>query len=99
MASSAGVFVSDSTDDTPCGTELSNGMTTSSSIIHPKLHFSLTYNTQSKDLHVTVIEGKPENSMCPSHARLSWAEIVFKKQQQSEPYFGSFYIWCISLHY
>ncbi|XP_041917150.1 synaptotagmin-13 isoform X2 [Alosa sapidissima] len=48
----------DSTDDTPCGSELSNGMTTSSSIIHPKLHFSLTYNMQNKELHVTVIEAE-----------------------------------------
>ncbi|XP_031425438.1 synaptotagmin-13 isoform X2 [Clupea harengus] len=48
----------DSTDDTPCDTELTNGMTTSSSSIHPKLHFSLTYNMQHKELHVTVIEAE-----------------------------------------
>ncbi|XP_063043812.1 synaptotagmin-13 [Engraulis encrasicolus] len=48
----------DSMDETPCSTELSRGMTTSNSIIHPKLHFSLTYNTHSKELHITVIEAE-----------------------------------------
>ncbi|XP_028813038.1 synaptotagmin-13 isoform X2 [Denticeps clupeoides] len=48
----------DSADETPCTTELTGGMTTSSSIIHPKLHFSLTYSSQNKELHVTVIEAE-----------------------------------------
>ncbi|XP_062405645.1 synaptotagmin-13 isoform X3 [Sardina pilchardus] len=48
----------DSTEGTPSGSELSNGMTTSTSILHPKLHFSLTYSVQHRKLHVTVIEAE-----------------------------------------
>ncbi|XP_042186766.1 synaptotagmin-13 isoform X2 [Oncorhynchus tshawytscha] len=48
----------DSKDKTPCARALTNGMTTSSSILHPKLHFSLTYYTDQNELHITVIEAE-----------------------------------------
>ncbi|KAM9423327.1 synaptotagmin-13-like [Salvelinus alpinus] len=48
----------DSKDKTPCARDLTNGMTTSSSILHPKLHFSLTYYTDQNELHITVIEAE-----------------------------------------
>ncbi|CDQ59892.1 unnamed protein product [Oncorhynchus mykiss] len=48
----------DSKDETPCARDLPNGMTTSSSIFHPKLHFSLTYYTDQNELHITVIEAE-----------------------------------------
>ncbi|XP_029622902.1 synaptotagmin-13 [Salmo trutta] len=48
----------DSKDETPWARDLTNGMTRSSSILHPKLHFSLTYYTEQKELHITVIEAE-----------------------------------------
>ncbi|XP_038825657.1 synaptotagmin-13-like [Salvelinus namaycush] len=48
----------DSKDKTLCARDLTNGMTTSSSILHPKLHFSLTYYTDQNELHITVIEAE-----------------------------------------
>uniref|UniRef100_A0A4W5NTQ9 Synaptotagmin XIII n=1 Tax=Hucho hucho TaxID=62062 RepID=A0A4W5NTQ9_9TELE len=48
----------DSKDETPCARDLTNGITTSSSILHPKLHFSLTYYTDQNELHITVIEAE-----------------------------------------
>ncbi|XP_048829067.1 synaptotagmin-13 [Brienomyrus brachyistius] len=46
----------DSTNDTPSATELNPDLTKSSSVLHPKLHFSLTYNSERKELYVAIIE-------------------------------------------
>ncbi|XP_010880326.2 synaptotagmin-13 [Esox lucius] len=48
----------DSKDESPCARVLRNGMTTSSSIVHPKLHFSLTYHAEQNELHITIIEAE-----------------------------------------
>ncbi|XP_066510487.1 synaptotagmin-13-like [Hoplias malabaricus] len=48
----------DSIDETPCAVEQSSGMTTSSSVLHPKLHFSLRLHSHNKELHITVIEAE-----------------------------------------
>ncbi|KAG5839892.1 hypothetical protein ANANG_G00209940 [Anguilla anguilla] len=46
----------DSTEETPCAPERKNGLIKSPSLLHPKLHFSLKYCPETKELHVTVIE-------------------------------------------
>ncbi|KAJ8344197.1 hypothetical protein SKAU_G00315260 [Synaphobranchus kaupii] len=46
----------DSTEEAPCALEQKNGLTKSPSFLHPKLHFSLKYHSETKELHVTVIE-------------------------------------------
>ncbi|KAL7833882.1 hypothetical protein AOLI_G00288420 [Acnodon oligacanthus] len=48
----------DSADETPCAVEQSSGMTTSSSVLHPKLHFSLRLHSQNRELHITIIEAE-----------------------------------------
>ncbi|KAL4642125.1 synaptotagmin-13-like [Arapaima gigas] len=45
-----------STKGTPAGSELKNSVTASPSATRPKMHFSLTYQSQKRELHVTVIE-------------------------------------------
>ncbi|XP_048886524.1 synaptotagmin-13-like [Brienomyrus brachyistius] len=46
------------TNDNIVAAEPKKSMTASSSIIHPKLHFSLRYHSQKKELHVIVIEAE-----------------------------------------
>ncbi|XP_006642764.1 synaptotagmin-13 [Lepisosteus oculatus] len=48
----------DSIDGIPSSEEAKREMKTSSSMLNPKLHFSLTYHTQKKELQVTVIEAE-----------------------------------------
>ncbi|KAL1007042.1 hypothetical protein UPYG_G00081140 [Umbra pygmaea] len=48
----------DSKDESPCSKLISNGMTTTKSLFQPKLHFSLTYHAEQKELHITVIEAE-----------------------------------------
>ncbi|XP_030622640.1 synaptotagmin-13 [Chanos chanos] len=48
----------DSTEEKPCGTEATHTMPNSSSVLQPKLHFSLTFNAQSKELRITVIQAE-----------------------------------------
>ncbi|MBN3320715.1 SYT13 protein, partial [Atractosteus spatula] len=48
----------DSIDGIPSSEEAKGEMKTSSSMLNPKLHFSLTYHTQKKELQVTVIEAE-----------------------------------------
>ena len=51
-------FLSDSCGEPQCADESAND-TVVSSLLHPKLHFSLTYHSQAEELHITVIEGEP----------------------------------------
>ncbi|KAJ8252032.1 hypothetical protein COCON_G00213440 [Conger conger] len=46
----------DSTEEKSCASEQTNGLPKSPFLPHPKLHFSLRYLSETKELHVTVIE-------------------------------------------
>ncbi|XP_036391154.1 synaptotagmin-13 [Megalops cyprinoides] len=48
----------DSTEENTSAVELRNGMIKRHSIVHPKLHFSLRYHAEKKELHVTIIEAE-----------------------------------------
>ncbi|KAL4604807.1 synaptotagmin-13-like isoform X1 [Arapaima gigas] len=48
----------DSTDETPFTSETKAELTANHSAPRPKLHFSVTYNSQQKELHVTIIEAE-----------------------------------------
>ncbi|XP_062326598.1 synaptotagmin-13 isoform X1 [Osmerus eperlanus] len=47
----------DSCEEPQCAGESAND-TVVSSLLHPKLHFSLTYHSQAQELHITVIEAE-----------------------------------------
>ncbi|KPP68241.1 synaptotagmin-13-like [Scleropages formosus] len=51
-----------STKNGPTGAELKKSPTTSDSVLRPKLHFSLTYQSREKELHVTVMEVEHVNT-------------------------------------
>lgn len=48
-----------SADETPCTSEQTGAMTTSSSILYPKLHFSISLHKESGELHINIVEGNP----------------------------------------
>ncbi|KAI5618571.1 synaptotagmin-13 precursor [Silurus asotus] len=51
----------DSTDETPCAVEQSGAIPNSCSVLQPKLHFSLRLHTESRELHITIIEAEQVN--------------------------------------
>lgn len=51
--------ISASADETPCVSEQTGVMTTSNSILYPKLHFSISLHKESGELHINIVEGNP----------------------------------------
>ncbi|XP_067295594.1 synaptotagmin-13 isoform X1 [Pseudorasbora parva] len=47
-----------SADETPCTSEQTGAMTTSSSILYPKLHFSISLHKESGELHISIVEAE-----------------------------------------
>uniref|UniRef100_A0A8C2ADV6 Synaptotagmin XIII n=1 Tax=Cyprinus carpio TaxID=7962 RepID=A0A8C2ADV6_CYPCA len=47
-----------STDETPCTSEQTGAMTTSSSILYPKLHFSISLHKGNGELHISIVEAE-----------------------------------------
>ncbi|KAG1971748.1 synaptotagmin-13 [Pimephales promelas] len=47
-----------SADETPCASEQTGAMTTSSSILYPKLHFSISLHKKSGELHISIVEAE-----------------------------------------
>lgn len=45
-----------------CISEQTGGMTTSSSILYPKLHFSISLHKESGELHISIVEGNKHAS-------------------------------------
>ncbi|XP_051573807.1 synaptotagmin-13-like [Myxocyprinus asiaticus] len=45
-------------DETPCTSEQSNAMMKRSSILYPKLHFSISMHKESGELHICIIEAE-----------------------------------------
>uniref|UniRef100_A0A4W4FVW6 C2 domain-containing protein n=1 Tax=Electrophorus electricus TaxID=8005 RepID=A0A4W4FVW6_ELEEL len=43
---------------TPCVTDQSSGFSSSSTVLHPKLHFSVCLHSESRELHITIIEAE-----------------------------------------
>lgn len=50
-------FILASADETPCTSEQTGAMTTSSSILYPKLHFSISLHKENGELHISIVEG------------------------------------------
>ncbi|XP_052008199.1 synaptotagmin-13-like [Xyrauchen texanus] len=48
----------DTADETHCNSEQSSGMTKRSSILYPKLHFSISMHKESGELHIVIIEAE-----------------------------------------
>uniref|UniRef100_A0A4W4FVD4 C2 domain-containing protein n=1 Tax=Electrophorus electricus TaxID=8005 RepID=A0A4W4FVD4_ELEEL len=51
-------FTSSRQDETPCVTDQSSGFSSSSTVLHPKLHFSVCLHSESRELHITIIEAE-----------------------------------------
>ncbi|KTG41687.1 hypothetical protein cypCar_00027795 [Cyprinus carpio] len=47
-----------SADETPCTSEQTGAMTTSSSILYPKLHFSISLHKENGELHISIVEAE-----------------------------------------
>ncbi|XP_056615308.1 synaptotagmin-13 [Triplophysa dalaica] len=47
-----------SADETPCVSEQTGVMTTSNSILYPKLHFSISLHKENAELHINMIEAE-----------------------------------------
>ncbi|XP_065145556.1 synaptotagmin-13 isoform X1 [Paramisgurnus dabryanus] len=47
-----------SADETPYTSEQTGAMTTSSSILYPKLHFSISLHKESGELHINIVEAE-----------------------------------------
>ncbi|XP_059368943.1 synaptotagmin-13-like [Carassius carassius] len=47
-----------SADETPCTSEQTGAMTKSSSILYPKLHFSISLHKENGELHISIVEAE-----------------------------------------
>ncbi|KAK3509901.1 hypothetical protein QTP70_019374 [Hemibagrus guttatus] len=73
----------DSADETPCAVEQSNAIL-SSSVLHPKLHFSLRLHTESRELHITIIEAEQVSMETGSEGYVSGCVSVFGEQRLAQ---------------
>lgn len=55
-------FTPASADEMSCTSEQTGAMTTSSSILYPKLHFSISLHKESGELHISIVEGNKHAS-------------------------------------
>ncbi|XP_026988786.2 synaptotagmin-13 [Tachysurus fulvidraco] len=74
----------DSTDETPCAVNQSNAIPSSSSVLHPKLHFSLRLHTESRELHITIIEAEQVSMETGSEGYVSGCVSVFGEQRLAQ---------------
>ncbi|KAF4094437.1 hypothetical protein AMELA_G00014950 [Ameiurus melas] len=74
----------DSTDATPCAVEQSSAIPSSSSVLHPKLHFSLRLHTESRELHITIIEAEQVSMETGNEGYVSGCVSVFGEQKLAQ---------------